>query len=63
MEIGFVCPVAVQVLISFCPVSIPMDWILIGAGSDLKAKVEQSLGVMFSVSGIFSIGQGKKRAG
>jgi hypothetical protein len=40
-----------------------MDWVLIGTGSDLKTKVEQSLGVMFSVSGIFSIGQGKERAG
>ena len=49
MEIGFVCPVAVQVLIGFGPVSIPMDWILIGTGSDLKAKVEQSLGIMLSV--------------
>jgi hypothetical protein len=56
MEIGFVCPVAVQVFISFGPVSISMDWVLIGTGSDLKAKVEQSLGVMFRVSGIFSIG-------
>ena len=56
MEIGFVSPVAVQVLIGFGPVSVSMDWILIGTGSNLKAKVEQSLGVMLSVSGIISIG-------
>jgi hypothetical protein len=56
MEIGFLCPVAVQVFISFGPVSISMDWVLVGAGSDLKAKVEKSLGVVFCVSGVFSTG-------
>jgi hypothetical protein len=54
MKIGFVSPVAIQIFIGFGPVSISMDWVLIGTGSDLKTKVEQSLGVMFSVSGIFS---------
>ena len=63
MEIGFVCPIAVQILIGFGPVSVSMDWILIGTGSNLKAKVEQSLGIMLSVPSVFSIGQGKKRAG
>ena len=54
MEIGFVCPVAIQIFIGFGPVSISMDWVLIGTGSDLKTKVEKSLWVMFRVSGIVS---------
>ena len=60
MKIGLVGPVTVEVFIGLCPVSVSMDGVLIGTGSNLKTEIEQSPGVMLSVPGRFSIGQGKK---
>lgn len=63
MEVGFVRPVKVEILVNRRAVANSVERVLIGAGTDLKAEVEEAFWVVFGVPAFFSRRQGQEGSG
>ena len=63
MKVSLVRPIAIESLISFGPVTVSVNGVLVGTGSDLKAEIEQTFGVVFCITGFFRTWKGEERSG
>ena len=63
MKVGLVRPVAIESLIGFPTMTVSMNGVLVGTGSDLKPKIEQTFRVVFCIAGFFRTWKGEERSG
>ena len=63
VKVGLVGPILIQIFVGFSAVTVSMDWILVGAGSDLESEVKQTVRVVFLAFDFVGSRQGEERAG
>ena len=63
VEVGFMSPIPVKIFVCGSAMSNAVKWVLVGAGPDFEAEVEEPFRVVLGVLALLERGQSEERSG